>query len=168
MPAAPLKIELAKARLKALRLAAVAAAAAHDGKRALGIAKEVADVARDLKAMAGSQSTDPDIPTTAPDPTPTATASPAAATTTAATPPDPTPAASPAAATAPAAATSDDPEIQGLLAHARATLTILRKAAKPGSEEERQINRLLGGVGTTSLETDLTPTADQAHIDLSV
>ena len=104
-----LKLQLAKARLKVLRLAAVAAAAGRDARRALAIAKEVAEVK------------------------------------------DPA-----------------DPEIKALMAHARATLTIARKATRPGSEEERHITRLLGEVGTPSVETDLAASADGAGIDLSI
>ncbi|TAN79422.1 MAG: hypothetical protein EPN20_00450 [Magnetospirillum sp.] len=145
-----LKIELAKAKLKALRLAAVMAAAARDGKRALGIAKEVQEVARELKGMAGTQAAAAEMPATTAEPTPAGAGL----------------AAKTAAADAPG--NPDAPEIKALLAHARATLTIARKAAKPGSEEERRINRILGEVGTPSVATDLAPMADEVHIDLSI
>jgi hypothetical protein len=128
-----LKLELAKARLKVLRLAAVAAAAGRDGRRALAIAKEVGDVARELKAMDGKSAAPSPLPTTLAD-----------------------------------VRDSEDPEVKALLAHARATLTIARKAARPGSEEERHINRLLGEVGTPSVETDLAASADGGRIDLSI
>jgi hypothetical protein len=128
-----LKLQLAKARLKVLRLAAVAAAASRDARRALAIAKEVAEVARELKAMDG-KSADP-----APPPTTLAEVK-----------------------------DSADPEIKALMAHARATLTIARKAARPGSEEERHITRLLGEVGTPSVETDLAASAEGGRIDLSI
>ncbi|CAA7612951.1 hypothetical protein [Magnetospirillum sp. SS-4] len=128
-----LKLELAKARLKVLRLAAVAAAAGRDGRRALAIAKEVGDVARELKAMDGKSA--------APSPLPTTLAE---------------------------VGDSTDSEVKALLAHARATLTIARKAAAPGSEEEARINRLLGEVGTPSVATDLAATVDGGGIDLSV
>lgn len=148
-----LKIELAKAKLKALRLAAVMAAAARDGKRALGIAKEVQEVARELKGMAGTQAAAAEMPATTAEPTAVDVGQAAAP--------------APTAKTAEADAAAD-PEIKALLAHARATLTIARKAAKPGSEEERRINRILGEVGTPSVATDLAPMADEAHIDLSI
>ena len=172
-----LKIALAKARLNALRLAAMAAAAARDGKRAVGIAKDVADAVRAVQAAADSQGDAPEIAAAPADgdaaAAPGATAgTPDTSADTASAPAGIAAANIPAPATTDPAATpgaaviagpgADNPDIDGVLASARAILAILRRATMPGSEEERWISGVLAGVGT-----GIAAPAAPSHIDLS-
>ena len=143
------KIEQAKARLKALRLAVALKVVVRDGKGALKVAQEVSEVARDIRALRSDASATGGV----------------------------TPLADPAAgtgeipATAGEAAAGDDAAldsaVDGVLQTARQIVALARKAARPGSAEDRAIEHLQNPIGKPQVQTDIIGAADGgAGLDL--
>jgi hypothetical protein len=135
------KLQSAKTRLTALRLAALVAAGSHDGKRAKGIAEEVASIVRELKAL-GDQSADvPDGVSSGSD-----------------------------SATAPPRqilGDGSDAEIATLITFAHRILLVARRAVKPGGADWQRINQLLAEATPLLVDSVVVAGTDGGHLDVT-
>lgn len=133
------KIEQAKARLKALRLAVALKVVVRDGKGALKVAQEVSEVARDIRALRSDASATGGV---------TPPADPAAGT-------GETPAAAGEAAAPAGDDAALDSAVDGVLQTARKLIALARKAARPGSAEDRAMGHLQNQIGEPQVQTDI-------------
>lgn len=131
------KLELARAKLKALKLAAAVNALRRDAKGALRVAEEAAKVARALKRMRAGEREMPAEESAA------ASAAPAEA------PP-----------TSPEADT--DPAIDALVQAARKVIAIAREAASLGSPEDKAMADLQRRTGVPDAAIDVIAGSDMA------
>lgn len=131
------KLELARAKLKALKLAAAVNALRRDAKGALRVAEEAAKVARALKRMRGGE---------------TETHAEAAAAASAA----------PAEAPPPSPEPDVDPAIDALVQTARKVIAIARQAAPLGSPEDGAMADLQRRTGVPDAAIDVIAGSDMA------
>ncbi len=133
------KLELARAKLKALKLAAAVNALRRDAKGALKVAEEAAKVARALKRMRGEEAETPADPADATSATPAE-----------APPPSPQ------------AEADADPALDALVQAARKIIAIARQAAQPGSPEDEAMADLQRRTGVPDAGIDRVAGSDMA------
>lgn len=146
------RIDMARAKLEALKLAAIVAAYSHDPKAARKVAEDAAKVAKDLKALRV------EIGGVAP-PLPSATTeveAPAGVD----KPQDVEPAPSTAASDSEKQDADVIKTLDGILQLARKVIAIARSAAAPGSPEEREMAALQAATGVADIRTDVVTDAD--------
>lgn len=131
------KLELARAKLKALKLAAAVNALRRDAKGALRVAEEAAKVARALKHMRGGEA---EMPTEE-----SAAAS-----------------AAPAESAPPSPRAGVDPAIDALVQIARKIIAIAREAAPLGSPEDEAMAELQRRTGMPDAAIDVIAGSDMA------
>lgn len=131
------KLELARAKLKALKLAAAVTALRRDAKGALRIAEEAIKVARALKRMRSGETETPAEES--------ATAS-----------------AGPAEDSQPSPEAGVDPAIDALVQAARKVIAIARQAALPGSPEDKAMADLQRRTGVPDAAIDVIAGSDMA------
>lgn len=128
------RLDLARARLKALRLMATLKAALGDGRGALKVAEEAARVAREVEGLRTTRATAG------------ADAAAGQATTV-------------AAATEAAA----DPAVDDVLQTARKVIALARRAARPGSVEDRAMESLQRSTGVPQIAADVGGDGDRTR-----
>ena len=131
------RLDLARARLKALRLVAALKAVLGDGRGALKVAEEAARVARDIEGLRAGKA-----------PAETGTAAPGSTTE------------APAATVSAAVEAEADPAVDALLQTARKIIAMARRAARPGSPEDRAMESLQRGIGVPQIATDIDVVGD--------
>jgi hypothetical protein len=145
------RLDMARAKLKALRLAVALKVMARDAKGALKVAEEAAKVARDIKSLrsdasATAGSATPADTAAAAEEIPTATAEAAA---------ENLPADTPAGEDG-----SADSAVDALLQTARKIIALARKAARPGSAEDKAMEQLQNQTGVPQLQSDIVSESD--------